>query len=157
MLERSVHLRTLRTFQMLHSHNLSLLVQVSVSIFSPSFSSSLESPGIAMSTIKQFLSSLLMITMSGLLASITWSHWIQTSHKILILSFSTTLLGVCSCHFSLHSNPSHTVSSGLPSRHCHVFVCISSELTSNTRSHSPPSHHTIYTRELLPEKRKFAG
>ena len=134
---------------MLHSHNLSLLVQVSVSIFSPSFSSSLESPGIAMSTIKQFLSSLLMITMSGLLSSITWSHWIQTSHKILILSFSTTLLGVFSYHFSLRSNPhfSHSFS-GLSLQHCHVFICIPSELTSFTQSqqnrHSQPSHHTIY-------------
>ena len=59
-------------------------------IFSPSFSLSLESPGIAMSTIKQFLSSLLMITMPGLLLLLLLSsnyssllaslEWVATSH-----------------------------------------------------------------------------
>ena len=39
--------------------------------------------------------------MWGLLASITWSHWMFISHNILYLSFSTTPSGWWSYHFSL--------------------------------------------------------
>ena len=83
-----------------HSLPISLIRSWYFSIFSPSFSYTLWSQGEAMSTMIALLFSFSTTTMSGLLASITWSHWMVISHKILHFSFSTTPSGWCSYHFS---------------------------------------------------------
>ena len=53
------------------------------SIFSPSFSYTLWSQGEAISTMIALLFYFSTTTRSGLLAPITWSHWMVISHKIL--------------------------------------------------------------------------
>ena len=83
-----------------HSFPFSLFKSWYFSIFSPSFSYTLWSDGRAISTIITLLLSLSTTTMSGLQASITWSHWMFMSHNILHLSFSTTPSGWWSYHFS---------------------------------------------------------
>ena len=82
-----------------HSLPMSLLRSLYFSIFSPYFSYTLWSQGEAMSTMIAMLFSFSKATMSDLLASITWSHWMVISHKILHFSFFTIPSGWCSFHF----------------------------------------------------------
>ena len=73
-----------------------------LSTFSFSFSPILLSVASAISTV-HFLSCLFTTTMSGLLASMTWSRCMFTSHNSLTSSFSLTLSGACSYYLSLFS------------------------------------------------------
>ena len=72
------------------------------STFSFSFSPIL-SASTAISIILHFLSCLFTTTMSSLLASMTWSHRVFTSHNSLTSLFSLTLSGPCSYHLSFFS------------------------------------------------------
>ena len=63
----------------------------------------LLSAGTAILIIAHFLPCLFTTTMSGLLASMTWSHCMFTSHSSLTSSFSLTLSGACSYHLSFFS------------------------------------------------------
>ena len=74
-----------------------------LSISSCSFTMMFWSHGMAMSMIKQLFAILSMHTILDHLCSITLSSWIEKSHKILHHSFSSTELGTCSYHLSLHS------------------------------------------------------
>ena len=76
-----------------HSLPISLLRSCYLLIFSPSFSYALWSQGENISTMIALLFSISTTTMSGLVASITSSHWMVISHKILHFSFSTTPFG----------------------------------------------------------------
>ena len=62
--------------------------------------------GIVMSMRRQVLSFLLFSTMSGLLAAIILSVWIGICQRMVMLSFSVTVLGSCSYHrpFTLMPN-----------------------------------------------------
>ena len=75
------------------------------STFSFSFSSTLTSPGTAISIIIPLCSFLSITIRPGRLASIRLSHWIFMSHSTLISSFSTAPSRACSYHFSLCANP----------------------------------------------------
>ena len=73
------------------------------STFSISFSCILQSPGIATSMMTHDFAFLLTKINSGLLVSITLSHWIFISQINLTSSSSTTPSGQCSYHFSFLS------------------------------------------------------
>ena len=73
------------------------------SIFSISFSRILQSPGIATSMMTHDFAFLSTKIKSGLLASITLSHWIFISQINLTSSSSTAPSGQCSYHFSFLS------------------------------------------------------
>ena len=72
--------------------------------FSHSFSFILCSAGTAKSTILQVLFVLLIIIRSGLLAEITWSVCMATSHRSLWVLFSRTGVGLCIYHLFVWSN-----------------------------------------------------
>ena len=63
------------------------------------------SPRTAMSTMIVSFAFFFWITMSGLLWWISRSIWMVKSHNSLTSSFSSTLLGECSYHLSLHLTP----------------------------------------------------
>ena len=65
----------------------------------------LVSRGIVMSMRRQVLSFLFFSTVSGLLAAMVLSVWMDMSHRMVTLSFSVTALGSCSYHRSFASIP----------------------------------------------------
>ena len=81
----------------------SFLFKFYFSIFSISFSRILQSPGIATSMMTHDFAFLSTKIKSGLLASITLSHWIFISQINLKSSSSTAPSGQCSYHFSFLS------------------------------------------------------
>ena len=79
-------------------------ISISRSLYFDSFSVTLTdvffSAGLDISMDRQLFSCLSFITMSGLLDFISLSVCIGLPHKIVILSFSVTVWGSCSYHFS---------------------------------------------------------
>ena len=87
--------RTTSTIFSLYNIPISFLQSWYFSTFSFSFSPSLTLAGTAVLMIILFRSFLSIKIMSGLLASITLSHWLLTCHDIFTSSFSTALSRTC--------------------------------------------------------------
>ena len=126
----SYHYRNdLYHFEFPQSSNLSLEVLVLfhfLPFFDPYSYVSWYSTGIPM--IILFHSSLSIKIMSGLLASITLSHWTLISHNTFTSSFSTAPSGTCSYHFSVClAHSSYKGPNWLSLLHCRVVSYILSE------------------------------
>ena len=96
------------TFFICHNLAVLLFIKLYFSIFSRSLSHTHVSPGIATPiTIISFFT-LSTTTISGLLASIMWSHCMVKSHRILNFYFLIALSGSCSYQNLPLLNPSYS-------------------------------------------------
>lgn len=89
-----------------HIHAISFFNIFYFSVFSSSLSPTYTSPNMAVSFILVSFIILSTTPMFALQASIIESHWIVKFHKILQISFSMTLSGLCLYHFNVLSRTS---------------------------------------------------
>ena len=83
-----------------HIHSISISRSLYFDSFSVTLTEVFFSMGMDMSMSRQLFSCLFLITMSGLLAFTSQSVCIGISHEIVMLSFSVSVWGSCSYHFS---------------------------------------------------------
>ena len=143
-----------RSVLMFHILSISLLSPWYFSTFSFSFSPIRLSPGTAVSTIAHFLSCLFTTTMSGVLASMTWSRWMFISHSSLTSLFSLTLSGTWSYYLSFFSkwyfshNFQRTTFAPVACLFLHSLLGQFFTLTDKYGLHSHLSRHITYIRGI---------